>query len=174
MGAGYVVGVQKVPDDELAVRRQCACSPLVPTRGGGGLLTRLGGGPQAPLLVLVDSLVLLDILQHWGRVNFNPRPKDIVHFAILPLLNAQRQWQYPVRLVKVKSHTGCLLNERADELAERCYSDDAQEVCLAPQKHGSTWLKAQLHLRRLAAQCQKQLPRDSAPNRNLLKKAVGG
>ena len=67
----------------------------------------------------IDSLVLLDILQKWGKASFNPRPNDILHFdVIFPLLNVLRQWQYPVRLVKVKSHTGCLMNERADEQAE--------------------------------------------------------
>ncbi len=70
----------------------------------------------------VDSLAMLDILQKWGTARFNPLPKDVRHFdVIFPLLCALRQWQYPVRLVKVKSHTGRLMNERADELAERGY-----------------------------------------------------
>jgi hypothetical protein len=149
------------------------------TAGLHQLLTRLGGGPQALLLVLVDSLVLIDILQRWGRANFNPCTKDIMHFdVIFPLVKALRQWQYPVGLVKVKGRTGCLLNERVEKMAERYYSDDAQEVCRpgvcrAPQKHGSMWLKVQQHIRRLAAHCQKQLPRDNASNQNLRKQAVG-
>jgi hypothetical protein len=32
-------------------------------------------GKQVPLLVFVDSLVLLDILQRWGNVSFNPLHK---------------------------------------------------------------------------------------------------
>ena len=49
------------------------------------LLTRLREGQQTPLLVFVDSwgcwdsFGLLGILQHWGRANFNPLPKDVVH-----------------------------------------------------------------------------------------------
>ena len=65
------------------------------------------------------------------------------------------------------------MNERADELAERGYGEDVQEVCSAPQKYGSFWLKVQPHVRALAEQCQKPLPRDSAPNRSLLKRVAG-
>ncbi len=75
--------------------------------------------------------------------------------------------------MKVKSHKGCLTNERADELVALGYSETAQEVCSAPQKYGSLWLKVQLHVRALAAQCQKPLPRDSAPNWSLLRKVEG-
>ena len=64
------------------------------------------------------------------------------------------------------------MNERADELAEKGYGE-ALEVCSAPQKYGSLWLKVQQHVRALASQCQKPLPRDSAPNRSLLKKVAG-
>jgi hypothetical protein len=49
-----------------------------------------------------------------------------IGYVILPLLEALRQWPHPVRLMKVKSHTGCLLNERADEQAELGYDDTAQ------------------------------------------------
>jgi hypothetical protein len=88
--------------------------------------------------VFVDSSVLLNILQNWGTANFNPEPNDVVHFdVILPLLEVFRQWPHPVRLVKVKSHTGCLMNKKADEQAELGYDDAAQEVCQAPQKFGS-------------------------------------
>ena len=88
-------------------------------------------------------------------------------------LNVLLQWKYPVLLVKVKSHTGCFVNERADELTEWGYGETVQEVCSAPQKYGPPWLKVQQHVRVLAAhcaQCQKPLPGDSAPNWSLLKK----
>jgi hypothetical protein len=121
----------------------------------------------APLLVFVDCFVLLNILQQWG--NFNPEQKDIVHFdVILPLLVALRQWPLPVRLVEKKSHTGCLLNERADE-----HEDAAQEVCPSPQKFGSLALRTRQHVRELAQECKKALPRDSAPNHSIPKRAVG-
>ncbi len=114
------------------------------------------------------------LLQKWGKANFNPLPCDILHFDVVsPLLHVLRQWQHPVRLVKVKSHTGCLMNERADELAEQGCNEEAQEVCPAPQIYGSLWLRVQPHVRTLAAQCQKPLPRDSAPNWSLLKKVAG-
>ena len=74
--------------------------------------------PHRPLLVFIDSLVLLDILQKWEKASFNSRPHDILHFDVFPLLNVLRHWQYPVLLVKVKSHTGCLMTERADKQAE--------------------------------------------------------
>jgi hypothetical protein len=66
---------------------------------------------------------MLNILQKWGKASFNPRPNDILHFdVIFPLLNVLRQLQCPVRLVKVKSHTGCLMNEKAYEHAGLGYS----------------------------------------------------
>jgi hypothetical protein len=51
--------------------------------------------------------------------------------------------------MKVKGHTGCLLNERADEQAEAAelgYDDTAQEVCPAPQKFGSLALRTRQHV----------------------------
>ena len=64
---------------------------------------------QTPLLILVDCLVLLDILLKWGRNDFHPNPKDVVHFDIIsPLLMELRQWPGQITLVKIKSHTGCL------------------------------------------------------------------
>ena len=172
MGAGYVAGAGQVPDDEQAVRVGGPLSSLR-AEAAGLLQCLIRQNQQAPLLGFVDSLAMLDILQKWGTASFNPRPKDVRHFdVIFPLLCALRQWQYPVRLVKIKSHTGCLMNERADELAERGYCEDALEVCSAPQKYGSLWLKVQPHVRNLAAQCQTPLPRDSAPNRSLLKRVA--
>ncbi len=47
-------------------------------------------------------------------------PKDIVHLAVIEqLLKALRQWPSQVRWVKIKIHTGCLLNERSDEQVDR-------------------------------------------------------
>jgi ribonuclease HI len=135
MSAGYAVGIGPVPDAELAVR---VGGPLSTLRAeAAGLLqlfSLLSENQQAQLLVFIDSLVLLDTLQKWGKANFNPRPCIIIHFdVIFPLLRVLRQWQFSVLLVKVKSHTGCLLNERADGLAERGYDENAHEVCSAPE-----------------------------------------
>ena len=44
-------------------------------------------GRHVRLLVFIDCLVLLDILWRWGTHNFNPRPKEVVHFDVIyPLL----------------------------------------------------------------------------------------
>ncbi len=73
----------------------------------------------AHLVICVDCLLALDIIRKWGHNGFNPSPKEVVHFAVIyPLLQELRQWIGKVTLVKVNSHTGCLLNERAGELAE--------------------------------------------------------
>ncbi len=74
------------------------------------------------LLIFFDCLVVLDIIRKWGRSDFHPSPKEVVHFAVIyPLLQEfkmLRRWIGKVTLVEIKSHTGCLLIERADEQAE--------------------------------------------------------
>ncbi len=130
------------------------------------LLCRLCETHLAPLLVFVDSLVLLNILQHWGKANFNPDPNDVVHFdVILPLLEALCQWTHPVKMMKVKSHT-----EMADEQAKLGYDDTAQEVSPAL---GSLALRARQHVRELGQGGKKALPQDSALNHNTIKSVVG-
>ena len=43
--------------------------------------------------VFIDCLGLLQILSNWGRVDFWPGPKDIIHFdVLLPLLQVLREW----------------------------------------------------------------------------------
>jgi ribonuclease HI len=91
---------------------------------------------QVHLLIFVDCLVVLDIIRKWGRSDFHPSPKEVVHFAIIyPLLQELRQWLGRVTLVKVKSHTGCLLNECADELAELGRQAENPEICPGPPKY---------------------------------------
>ncbi len=66
------------------------------------------------LLIFVDCLVVLNILRKWGRDDFHPDPKEVAHFdVILPLLHELCQWSRKVRLVRMKSHTGCLMNKWA-------------------------------------------------------------
>ena len=96
-----------------------------------------------------------------------------MHFDIIfPLLEEIRRWQHPIRLVKVKSHSGCQLNEWADVMATQGFSDDAPEVSPGPDKYGSFWLRVHDHVRAYAVQCRKLLPRDSAPNNSILSKVV--
>jgi ribonuclease HI len=80
-------------------------------------------------------LVVLDIIRKWGRSDFHPSPKEVVHFAVIhPLQQELRQWLGRVTLVKVKSHTGCLLNERTDELAELGRQAENPEILPWPPK----------------------------------------
>jgi hypothetical protein len=60
-----------------------------------------------------------------------------------------------VRPVKVKNHTGFLVNKRADGLAER----DRPGGLLCPSEIWVLCLKVQPNVRALSAQCQKTLPR---------------
>jgi hypothetical protein len=104
MGAGFAVGADPVPAAVLAVRVGRPLSLLRAEAAGLLQLLILRKTHPAPLLVFVDSLVMLKILHYWGKAD-NPDPNDVVHFdVILPLLEALRQWPHPVRLMKVKSH----------------------------------------------------------------------
>ncbi len=118
MAAGYVAGTDLIP---LMTLSAPVGGPLASLRAEGASLLHFVNkaaekyGRHIHLLVLIDCLILLDILYKWGRSNFYPRPKDIAHLdVILPLLHELRQWLGRVVLVKVKSHTGCLL--RTSEL----------------------------------------------------------
>ncbi len=75
-------------------------------------------------------------------------------------------------LIKVKVHTGSLLNERADEIAELGRQAENTEICPGPQKYGSFWLRIRPVVREYAEKFSKPLPRDSAPNRSLLEAVV--
>ena len=130
-------------------------------------------GHRVHLLIFVDCLVVLDILRKWGHNDFHPGPKEVIHFTVVrPLIAELRQWAGNITLLKVKSHTGCLLNERADELAELGRTAEGPEICPGPQKYGSFWLRVRPETRLLAEECGKPLPRDSAPNRSLLEKVA--
>ncbi len=115
MEAGYVAGTGLIT---LMTLSAPVGGPLAASlRAEGASLLHFGNraaekyGRHIHLLVFIDCLIILDILHKWGRSNFHPRPKDIAHFdVILPLLHELRQWLGRVVLVKVKSHTGCLLN----------------------------------------------------------------
>ncbi len=130
-------------------------------------------GKHVLLLVFIDCLVLLNILLKWGTHNFNRRPKEVVHFDVMyPLLLELRQWTGDIMLVKGKSHSGCLLNERADEHADLGKTADGPMLCPGPRKHSSLWLRIAPIVREHAQQCKKRLPRDTAPNRSLLDQVV--
>ena len=173
MGAGYALGDDPVPISTFSAR---VGGPLATTRAEAASLlqllldVRVRDGHQVNLLIFVDCLVLLDILSKWGRSDFYPDPKEVVHFDIIRhLLHELRQWSGNVTLVKIKSHSGCLMNELADEQAELGRMTE-HEICPGPQKYGSFWLRVRPAVRELAESSGKPLPRDSAPNRSLLEK----
>jgi hypothetical protein len=80
-----MVGADPVPVEEPAARvgGQGPLSALYAKAAG---LLRLSENQQAPLLAFIDGLVLLDILQKWGKTSFNPRPSDILNFDVIFLL----------------------------------------------------------------------------------------
>ncbi len=113
MGTGYVVGDDRVP---LMILSSLVGGPLASIRSEAAVLLQLlrdiatNRGRHVRLLFFIDCLVLLEILRRWGTHNFNPRPKEVAHFDVIyPVLLELRQWIGDLVLVKVKSHSGCLL-----------------------------------------------------------------
>ena len=179
MGAGYAIRAQPVPIRAFSAP---VGAPLTSIRPEAASLLQIlrdrrdvaaNYDSRIPLLIFVDCLVLLDILRKWGRHDFHPNPKDVVHFDIIsPLLTKLCKWPGKVTLVKIKSHTGCLMNEWADELAEIGRTVDRPELCPGPQKYGSFWLRIKPIVRTQADECKKQLTRDSALNKSILKQVA--
>ena len=131
--------------------------------------------PLTRLIVFIDSLCLLDILSRWGRTNFWPGPKDVIHFdVLLPLLKILRRWPSKLVLVKVKGHTGCYHNELADEQADKGCESDAVRLCNGPQKYGTLHLRIHPALRDLVSNehARAALPSDIAPNKSILRQVV--
>ncbi len=61
------------------------------------------------MIMFVDCLVLLVIVERREQVSLHLHPADVIHFdVIFPLLHELRRRTGLVRLVKVKSQTGCL------------------------------------------------------------------
>jgi ribonuclease HI len=178
MGAGFALGIQKEP---LMTYSVSVGGPLAPLRAEAASLFQLlrrvreRFPSHVNLLVFIDCLVLLDILLKWGRSDFQPQPRDIVHFDVLvPLLSELRSWPGTVVLMKVKSHAGCLLNERADALADLGALSEEEQIFPGPSKYGTLWLRARASWRDRvrSEQLHHVLPRDSAPNKSILKQII--
>jgi hypothetical protein len=124
----------------------------------------------------MDCLALLMILKKWGRSDFWPDPREVIHFDVMfPLLQELRQWTQQLTLVKVKSHSGCqFVNEMADELADIGSASEDEPICPGPQKYGSLLLRIQPLVREQidGEKTGHPLPRDGAPNKALLKAVV--
>ena len=126
---------------------------------------------QKSLLIFIDCLVLLTILKNRGHSEFQPVPRDIVHFdVLLPLLAELRSWTGTIFLVKVKSHAGCRLNEIADELADLGLKSREEQLFPGPAKYGTLWLRIRKSWRQrvMEENFSQRLPRDHAPNKSIL------
>jgi ribonuclease HI len=83
-----------------------------------------------PLLIFIDCLAPLMILKKWGRSDFRPDPREVIHFdVIFHPLQELSQWTQQLTLVKVKIHSGCQLNEMADELADIGCASEEEPIC---------------------------------------------
>lgn len=96
--------------------------------------------PTRSLVILCDSLGLLQMLRGYHRKDYQYHPHSYTHFDIIKLileeLNARKA---AVHLVKVKSHVGIELNERADVLAnEGLLSDEV--LCNPPRNIFPLWI----------------------------------
>ena len=179
MGTGYAVtsGLDLTPIQRFSAP---VGGPLASSRAEAvGLLYflhwLLDHPGSARVTVFIDSLGLLQILSQWGRADFWPGPKDIIHFdVLLPLLQTLRKCSVELVLIKVKSHAGCYHNEMADECAGiGCASDDPP-LCPGPHKYGTLHLRLRHSLRDLVEKekCSVTLPQDWAPNKVILRQAV--
>jgi ribonuclease HI len=179
MGTGYAVtsGLDLTPIQRFSAP---VGGPLASSRAEAvGLLYflhwLLDHPGSARVTVFIDSLGLLQILSQWGRADFWPGPKDIIHFdVLLPLLQTLRKCSVELVLIKVKSHAGCYHNEMADECAGiGCASDDPP-LCPGPHKYGTLHLRLRHSLRDLVEKekCRVTLPQDWAPNKVILRQAV--
>jgi len=167
MGAGATVGIGRVPDKSIWF---AVGGPLSPLRAEAAALDGLlqETPDTTPLLVLIDCLVLLWILSRWGSLDFWPDPEDIPHLDIIgSCLQRLRLRVAPTRLVKVKGHSGLLLNVRADALAD--LGRLSEEVRWpGPRKLSYLQLRARAHLQKQDA----SFPADSVADKKLITRAV--
>jgi len=170
MGAGVVVGLgpQPVESSSFPVGK-----PLASLRAEAAGLARLLDlvAQDQPLLIFTDCLSMLMILLRWGRLDFWPDPEDIKHFDVLgSCLRKLRCRSGPTRLVKVKSHSGLLMNERADALAEHGRLSEEPPLWPGPRKLDPLFLKVRPGVRKIIG-C---LPDDNVPDKLLIRRAVEG
>jgi len=123
------------------------------------------------LLVFTDCLVLLVILYRWGQVDFWPDPEDIKHFDVIgSCLRKLRERTGETRLFKVKSHSGLLMNDRADALAERGRNSEEPPRWPAPRKLDPLCLSARPTIR----DASTPFPDNNVSDKQLIRQAVIG
>lgn len=88
-----------------------------------------GADPDTQLTVLTDSMNVIQALQAWNHEEYfrdmsRQKNADIIT-SILTLINKRTA---PLRIVKVKSHMGCELNERADAEAGSAAAADPRDI----------------------------------------------
>ena len=170
MGAGVVVGTARQPDVSFSFP---VGGPLSSLRAEAAALHSLFERvePHRPLLVFTDCLVLLVILSRWGQVDFWPDPEDVKHFDIIePCIQLLRRRVGETRLVKVKSHSGLLMNDRADELAAQGCTNEEAPRWAGPRKLDPLKLSARDAVRETHA----PFPDRNVADRQLIRCAVAG
>ena len=77
-------------------------------------------------------------------------------------------------LVKVKSHSGCYLNDKADECSSLGCASDSPVLFPGPQKYGTLQLRVQPTLRHIVSEerIRAALPSDNVPNKKLLQQVL--
>jgi len=134
MGAGAVIGIGRDPCISISF---AVGGPLSSLRAEAAGLDALLDHAESSrrLLVFTDCLILLTILQRWGQIDFWPTPEDIKHFDVIgSCLQKLRSRVGETKLIKVKSHSGLLMNDRADALAELGRASDEPPLWPAPRK----------------------------------------
>jgi len=134
MGAGYVFSMMnarehapgsiEVGGDPASLRAEAAALAV--------LLEDIEDDEE--LVVLIDSLGLLQIIQNWTRFDFSPKRDMQEHYDLIARVMALLlKRRVKTTLVKVKSHSGVPLNERADEQAQVREEGD-QMIRFAPEE----------------------------------------
>jgi len=170
MGAGVVVGAGRQPEVNISFP---VGGPLSSLRAEAasldGLLDAVAN--DQPLLVFTDCLVLLVILHRWGQPDFWPDPEDIKHIDVIgSCIQKLRGRPGPTRLVKVKSHSGLLMNDRADALADQGRGSEDPLRWPGPRKLDPLALSARREVRKALG----SIPDHNVADKQLIRRAVEG
>ena len=128
MGAAAVL---RAADGEVTVKVNKVGGPTSSFRAEAAAMWQAveTADKTAPLVILTDSMNVIQALQAWDRAEF-VREMDWQRNAdvLQKILLAVNQQSSPITIVKVKSHRGVDLNERADILAGAAVGAEDEEV----------------------------------------------